>query len=409
MVLIVKILIKNKLKACTNLKGFYSKNSKMLFSNRLIFSKCADNNTKSVFYKITRRNYQHRDIDYSKDYYGVLGVNKNATEKEIKTAYHKLARQFHPDVNGGKTTEKFKEITVAYEILSDKAKKSSYDSNQNPFSSFGNSFRNTTSSSHSTSTQQNPFSNGFGNFYSNFNNQKTDNNFHSNSYRYSGGTGGTGNGQNFYSDFANAYKNKNYKEEYHTYTYKDKDTGKYKTYTYKSTTGGKGNPFYQDFDELLKKRREQREQQKKEQEAYNNDFAQNYSNDFYFNSRKNKNPYGGEGNFNFNNFNSYDPYTHHLNQETKRIWRYVFFLCAFIFLYSYSIRRRRLHYDEQMKHYQLGGNMPYNQNYYEPIRPNEYPQYYSHNDVERNVNYFNTHPNYNNYNQSKTRDVPPYK
>jgi curved DNA-binding protein len=64
-----------------------------------------------------------------KDYYQVLGVSKNADEKEIKKAYRKLARQFHPDVNpNDKTAEaKFKEINEAYEVLGDAEKRRKYD------------------------------------------------------------------------------------------------------------------------------------------------------------------------------------------------------------------------------------------------------------------------------------------
>ncbi len=63
------------------------------------------------------------------DYYGDLGVNPNATEKEIKQAYRRLARKFHPDVNpGDKGAEaKFKKINTAYEVLSDKEKRAKYD------------------------------------------------------------------------------------------------------------------------------------------------------------------------------------------------------------------------------------------------------------------------------------------
>jgi len=64
-----------------------------------------------------------------KDYYSILGVSRNATEKEIKQAFRKLARKYHPDVNpGDKTAEdKFKQISEAYEDLSDKEKRKKYD------------------------------------------------------------------------------------------------------------------------------------------------------------------------------------------------------------------------------------------------------------------------------------------
>jgi curved DNA-binding protein len=67
-------------------------------------------------------------MDY-KDYYKVLGVNKNADEKEIKRAYRRLAREFHPDVNPGdaQAEEHFKEINEAYEVLGDSEKRAKYD------------------------------------------------------------------------------------------------------------------------------------------------------------------------------------------------------------------------------------------------------------------------------------------
>lgn len=64
-----------------------------------------------------------------KDYYKTLGVKRDATEAEIKSAYRKLARKFHPDVNKTKEAEsKFKDINEAYEVLGDKQKRQRYDS-----------------------------------------------------------------------------------------------------------------------------------------------------------------------------------------------------------------------------------------------------------------------------------------
>ena len=64
-----------------------------------------------------------------RDYYEVLGVDKNASEDEIKRAYKKLARKYHPDMNPGdkEAEEKFKEINEANEVLSDPEKKANYD------------------------------------------------------------------------------------------------------------------------------------------------------------------------------------------------------------------------------------------------------------------------------------------
>src|SRR5579875_2424370 len=64
-----------------------------------------------------------------RDYYEVLGVPRNASEADIKKAYRKLARQYHPDRNpGDKQAEaRFKEVQEAYEVLNDKAKRAQYD------------------------------------------------------------------------------------------------------------------------------------------------------------------------------------------------------------------------------------------------------------------------------------------
>ena len=64
-----------------------------------------------------------------KDYYAILGVSKTATAEDIKKAYRKLARQYHPDLNPGdkKAEERFKEINEAYEVLSDAKNRQKYD------------------------------------------------------------------------------------------------------------------------------------------------------------------------------------------------------------------------------------------------------------------------------------------
>ena len=62
----------------------------------------------------------------SKDYYNILGVNKEASKDEIKKAFYKLAHKYHPDKKGGNET-KFKQVNEAYQILSDDSKRSKYD------------------------------------------------------------------------------------------------------------------------------------------------------------------------------------------------------------------------------------------------------------------------------------------
>ena len=88
----------------------------------------------------------------SKDYYLILGIEKNASDDEIKKSYKKLALQYHPDKNQGNddATEKFKEIAEAYSVLINKEKRAQYDvmgnvddhfGGEDPFSVFNNIFQ----------------------------------------------------------------------------------------------------------------------------------------------------------------------------------------------------------------------------------------------------------------------------
>jgi len=86
-----------------------------------------------------------------KNYYDILGVKREASDKEMKQAYRKLARKFHPDVNpGDKSAEaKFKQINEAYEVLSDKENRRKYDQ-------FGDQWRHADQFAHA-GRQQTPF------------------------------------------------------------------------------------------------------------------------------------------------------------------------------------------------------------------------------------------------------------
>src|SRR5699024_8437890 len=72
------------------------------------------------------------------DYYEILGIDRNATQEEVKKAYRRKARKLHPDVNPDqKTQEEFKAVTAAYEVLADPEKRAFYDRGGDPFSTGG--------------------------------------------------------------------------------------------------------------------------------------------------------------------------------------------------------------------------------------------------------------------------------
>ncbi|MBO4294688.1 MAG: DnaJ domain-containing protein [Alphaproteobacteria bacterium] len=105
-----------------------------------------------------------------KNLYDILGVSKSSTDAEIKSAYRKLARKYHPDLNKDDKTaaEKFKEVSSAYEILGDKEKRKKYDNNeiddQGKPTGFGAGFSGENPFSGGTyktySSAENPFSGG---------------------------------------------------------------------------------------------------------------------------------------------------------------------------------------------------------------------------------------------------------
>ncbi|MEK9737468.1 MAG: DnaJ domain-containing protein, partial [Candidatus Nanopelagicales bacterium] len=75
------------------------------------------------------------------DYYALLGVTREAGPDEIKRAYRRLARELHPDVNSDPAAvDRFKEVTAAYEVLSDPEKRQMYDLGGDPFHSGGGGF-----------------------------------------------------------------------------------------------------------------------------------------------------------------------------------------------------------------------------------------------------------------------------
>lgn len=120
-----------------------------------------------------------------KDYYDVLGVAKTATADEIKKAYRKLARKYHPDVNkdNPEAAEKFKECSEAYSVLSDEQKKAAYD--QYGHAAFQNG---------GPGAGGNPFGGGFGGFNGGFSGEGMDDIF--NMFFGGGGRGRSGRNPN---------------------------------------------------------------------------------------------------------------------------------------------------------------------------------------------------------------------
>jgi curved DNA-binding protein len=280
------------------------------------------------------------DFDITKDYYKILGLNKTATEKEIKIAYYKMAKMHHPDLNGGKQSIEFKEMTNAYDILSDSTKKKDYDS-----------LRNTHNSSNS-------YSSDYTEYYRNRNRNK--NNSSNNKSQYNGSYSQYD--YNQYNDYNNnnnekddfnfeAFKNKfKSRDTRYQYEYRDPKTGRWRNYSesedydpnsrfrYNKTNTNTDNPF-----------------------EYNRD-----------NINKNKNPFGGNNGKGYYDYN----YNHHPMALFYMIRR-VFIFVTFFWLFSSLFKKRRIgnefKYNSDSPH---DYNTPYNPyptnnyNYYHPRNRN---------------------------------------
>jgi curved DNA-binding protein CbpA len=295
-----------------------------LFSlrNKLISS------NENKFYQTIKRNMM--DFDPAKDYYKILGVDQNASEKQIKVAYFQLAKRYHPDVNKGKTTDEFKEMTNAYDILSDANKKKQYDE-------YRGMFKN-------QSTQhQNPY-------YSSQQSQ--------NPYNYDKNTDS--------SDKTGRYKTRT------TYSYRDPKTGEFKSKTYEGNY--QGNPFFKDFEDFFKNARTN-----PNQDNPRNDFkgAKGDNNKFY-NFNDFHDPYSQRGNPDRNRQGNekfkWNPQSHNWDYDylnylyAKRIFKLFFIATAFLFVISYFKQRsRQKYYDEMLRQQPYVTFSPY------PPNPNAPP------------------------------------
>jgi len=100
--------------------------NKNMFYNRILVNTIKKNNLIKTVNKILSKRFS---INLNKDYYKILEITPDASEKDIKNAYICLVKKYHPDVTGGKTTEHFKELSNSFLILSDKSTKNFYDAN----------------------------------------------------------------------------------------------------------------------------------------------------------------------------------------------------------------------------------------------------------------------------------------
>uniref|UniRef100_H2ZB34 J domain-containing protein n=1 Tax=Ciona savignyi TaxID=51511 RepID=H2ZB34_CIOSA len=108
---------------CKNFENYSSRRAIRLKSGNGLLK---TDNTSSL----SARNFHlSTPIFASKDYYKVLGVSKNSSQKDIKKAYYQLAKKFHPDTNKGdkNASVKFAEVAEAYEVLGDQSKRQQYD------------------------------------------------------------------------------------------------------------------------------------------------------------------------------------------------------------------------------------------------------------------------------------------
>jgi curved DNA-binding protein CbpA len=367
------------------------------------------------------------DFDITKDYYKILGLTKSATDKEIKSAYYKMAKKYHPDLNGGKQSNEFKEMTNAYDILSDAIKKKDYDTfrSSQTQSGFGDSFWNRNNKNTNTN-------NGQTNYNSNNSYSQYDYNNYSNNNKQKGPFEG--------ADNFEAFKDR-FRSQKTRYEYKDPNTGEWKTY-YEEKTGPKGNyqgnPFFRDFEDIFSKINQQK--QKNQSYYYDEASRKNSQNDFfknYYERNKDynehfraKNEKNNEDHYNqFKNFNTQNPfeytnsngntnnnnnpfeggggnYNYNFNYEQNSMLLYIFLRRVFIFMTIYMffnfLLKRRMSYDYEFNnpHPHLSNYSSSNNPYISPFNNNNYNAHVNSNPINYN--------NGNNFGRLREKEYDPF-
>ncbi len=314
------------------------------------------------------------DFDPTKDYYKILGVDSRSTEKQIKEQYYKLAKKHHPDLNNGVSSDYFKEMTAAYEILSDQEKKQKYDQLRN-YSNGG--FWNTTNNS-----QQNTSNNSYGKTnYSNFNSQ------------------------NYYNTSGN--KDKYYKMW--QFTYVDPKTGQKKTFNFNEDA-------FKNFDEFISKMRSEMktdfsksESFKQQEERSRKDFfGNNYyeKNKFYYENKKPKDSFQHDD-FQGKNFNEQFDFQYKFFKRLN-----LMMICGSLFLFfGFLSLIRRPRYNENVYYEhpnQYSDNTfpqssPYDNPYQQPYNPYQHNPYQNNPYNQQPFKPINIKSNYDPY----ASDLPP--
>lgn len=324
--------------------------------------------------------------DPTKDYYKILGINQSASESEIKQAYYKLAKIHHPDVNKGKSSEIFKDINQAYEILSDKEKKIQYDASRKLNSFWG---------------AKNYKSNNTYNTWNNNNNSNYDYNYRNKFYHY----------DFFYKYYNNYNSSKDYRSNF-TSEKKKYNFGKNyyerNSQYFSSFKNFDGNQYYNDKPKSKTKK----------EASFGKDYYKR--NKKYYDTFKNKEDFKSDDSFQNQSFNEENPY--HRNSNLLENQVFIFFLSMFgivlgtILIKSLFSQNRqsmtpKINYQNKNPYNQsnLNSSQGYNQHNNDSFTNNKSP--YTSNTDNINNFYQPSFPSQNKSNETENgmRDDPFYR